>query len=74
SSGDPPPPKSTPLSLFPLSPFLSPKHLDTICFCQFICFFLYNCGLDFLWSGDQFSSNCEEVPLERWCGARELRL
>ncbi|KAJ5616768.1 hypothetical protein N7537_001882 [Penicillium hordei] len=33
-----PPPKLTPLSLFPAFPFSSPKHLDTVCFCRFICF------------------------------------
>ncbi|KAJ5499183.1 hypothetical protein N7453_008234 [Penicillium expansum] len=64
-----PPPKLTPLSLFPAFPFSSPKHLDTICFCRFICFFFYNCDLDFSWSGYQSASNCEEFTLERLCGA-----
>ncbi|KAJ6139038.1 hypothetical protein N7471_005524, partial [Penicillium samsonianum] len=57
-SGDPPP-KSTPLSLFPAFPFSSPKHLDTICFCRFICFFFLK-----NWSGLLlFSSNCEKFQI-----------
>ncbi|KAJ5796106.1 uncharacterized protein N7518_004646 [Penicillium psychrosexuale] len=64
-----PPPKLTPLSLFPAFPFSPPKHPDNICFCRFISSFFKKLVLDFSWSGDQSSSNCEDSPLERLCGA-----
>ncbi|KOS46415.1 hypothetical protein ACN38_g2599 [Penicillium nordicum] len=49
SSGDPPPPpKLTPLSLFPAFPFSSPKHFNTVCFfVGLIALFFFFCGLDF---------------------------
>ncbi|KAJ5383939.1 hypothetical protein N7517_001850 [Penicillium concentricum] len=55
---------------FPLSPFLPQGILTPFAFVGlFAFFFLNNCGLDFSWSGDQSSSNCEEIPLERLGGA-----
>ncbi|KAJ5943534.1 hypothetical protein N7516_003702 [Penicillium verrucosum] len=65
----PPPPKLTPLSLFPAFPFSSPKHFNTICFFVGLIalFFFFWSGL--LWSGYQSFSNCEAFTLERLCGA-----